>query len=119
MDAEQWRGLAEQVRAGELYIADENVARDCHRACERHLDDLREILTLVDQTRNVSGFGDFDMARQLQAKYASQGVDLETALREQIEIVKHIRDVMALSFRRITGQDITNAGAIDRTSEHL
>jgi monomeric isocitrate dehydrogenase len=117
MDSDQWQQLGAAVRAGELYIADETVAADCWRACETRLHDLQDLLKLVDQAYNVGGFGDFQMAHDLQAKYLSQAADVLASVREHITVVQHIQDAMAASFRQITGQDITNAAALGRIGE--
>lgn len=71
---------------------------------------------LAQQAENVSGVGDFDMARALEAKFRSQAIGTDHSLKEviehDIEVVKDMRDVMAISIARITGQDYTNSAAI-------
>ncbi|TLF72942.1 hypothetical protein [Nocardia cyriacigeorgica] len=110
----QWRKLADEARAGELYIADEGVARACLKACNDHIDDLEDMLTSVNQVQAVSGFGNFNMARDLEAKFREQAVGTENSLfeviQEHIDVVTQMRDVMVASIEKLTGRDVDNAG---------
>ncbi|MFG3619058.1 hypothetical protein [Nocardia sp. NPDC047654] len=111
-----WARLAGEARAGELYLDDEMAAQECLKACVNRINDLRGMLQLVDQAKNVTGFGDFDMAEQLRKKFFSQATSgensVDAVILEHIEAVENMRDVMAISIARIRGQDYTNATAI-------
>ncbi|MEU2036442.1 hypothetical protein [Nocardia amamiensis] len=120
-NASVWAGLASQARAGELYLDDENAAYHCAKACDKRIADLREMLQLATYTQNVSGFGDFKMADDLVEKFLKQATgdpnSIDEVILEQIETVKNMREVMAISFKRITGQDIENATQIANTTD--
>ncbi|WP_028479003.1 hypothetical protein [Nocardia sp. CNY236] len=111
-EARRWSRIAEQVRAGELYLDNEAVARNCLLACAQRIADLESMLRLADRTMNVSGFGDFDMAGKLQGKFASQGTDIDSVIREDMEVVEDMQEVMRLSLSRVLGVDVDNAGNI-------
>lgn len=112
----EWRQFAEQARAGELFFNDEEAARQVLRACNQRIEDLRNILRLAMNTRNVSGFGDFEMADILADKFLKQatGTDdsLDTIINRDIEVVQDMREIMAISIARLTDQDYTNAASI-------
>ncbi|MGW0054853.1 hypothetical protein [Nocardia nova] len=115
----KWQSLSAQAKTGELYLADEAVARECLKACNDRLDHLHDMLQLVDATKNVAGFGDFEMAEQLRQKFLTQatGTDnsIDAVISDHMETVKNMREVMRLSISRITGQDVDNAGNIKKT----
>lgn len=115
-DATKWQQLAEQSRSGELYLDDEAVARECLKACDDRLTDLGEILNLARLTQRVSGFGDFDMGHALEGGYKLQATgdpnSIDQVILENIETVKNMREVMALSIQRLTGEDVDNAARI-------
>ncbi|WP_280262331.1 hypothetical protein [Nocardia wallacei] len=115
----KWQQLAGQARAGELYLDDEAVARECLAACDQRLADLQGMLDSARSTQNVTGFGDFDMGHALEAAFLKQAVgepnSIDQVIRDHIETVKNMREVMALSIKRLTGQDVSNAGAITNT----
>ncbi|MEV6324448.1 hypothetical protein AB0M45_25150 [Nocardia sp. NPDC051787] len=120
-NASVWSRLASQARAGELYLDDENAAYHCAKACDQHIADLEEILIDARRTQRVSGFGDFKMAHDLEKKFLKQATgeanSIDQVILEQIETVKNMREVMAISFKRITGQDIENATQIANTTD--
>ncbi|WP_157120109.1 hypothetical protein [Nocardia xishanensis] len=111
-----WRRFAEQARAGELYLDDEAAARQVIGACKQRLDDLEALRQLAGRCENVSGFGDFDMADVLAGKFRKQATDtdnsLDSIIAKDIEVVKDMRDIMAISIARLNGQDYTNSAAI-------
>ncbi|MGV9821444.1 hypothetical protein [Nocardia xishanensis] len=114
--ASPWRSFAQQARAGELYLDDEKAARQVIAACKQRLDDLDNLLVLAKRCENVSGFGDFDMADVLAGKFYKQATtadnSIDAILRKDIEVVKDMRDIMAISIARLNGQDYTNSAAI-------
>lgn len=111
-----WAQLADSSRAGELYIADEQVSLSFGKACDQYLLELREILENSQETQYVSGFGDFPMADQLVDKFTTQATGTDTSIDavilEHIEVVKNMREVMKISYTRITGQEWENTAAI-------
>ncbi|MGQ4599242.1 hypothetical protein [Nocardia sp. R6R-6] len=120
-NASFWSRLVGQARAGALYFDDENAAYHCAKACDQHILDLEELLLAARRTQNVSGFGDFNMAHDLEKKFVKQATgeanSIDQVILEQIETVKNMREVMAISFKRITGQDIENAAQIANATE--
>ncbi|WP_281917451.1 hypothetical protein [Nocardia sputorum] len=85
--------------------------------------EINELRTYVRNAENVSGFGDFNMASKLVGKFLKQATgdpnSIDQVIREHIETVKNMREVMAISFKRITGQDIENATQIASTTEQV
>ncbi|MBF6337043.1 hypothetical protein [Nocardia abscessus] len=122
-DADLWSRLAGQARAGELYLDDEKAAYDCAKACDQRLLDLQQIARSTFDAQNVSGFGDFAMADRLVGKFLRQATgdpnSIDQIILEHIETVKNMREVMAISFKRITGQDIENATQIASTTDQV
>ncbi|MGW5380493.1 hypothetical protein ACWESM_34120 [Nocardia sp. NPDC003999] len=122
-NASVWSRLVSQARGGELYLDDENAAYLCAKACDQRIADLEGIRDLSRRVQNVSGFGDFDMARGLETKFLKQGTgdgnSIDQIILEHIETVKNMREVMAISFKRITGKDIENATQFTNTTEQV
>ncbi|MGK8501028.1 hypothetical protein [Nocardia asiatica] len=122
-NASLWSQLAGRARAGELYLDDEKAAYLCAKACDKRMADLQDVLALTRDTVNVSGFGDFAMADDLRKKFLKQATgennSIDKVVLEHIETVKNIREVMAISFKRITGQDIENATQIASTTDQV
>ncbi|MGW6725110.1 hypothetical protein ACWF9G_04315 [Nocardia sp. NPDC055029] len=112
--------LAAQAKAGEVYLNDESAAYHMYKACDARLSDLQGMLTVAQVVQNVTGFGDFDMARTLEAKFRAQAVGEPNSIYEvilkDIEAVKQLREVFSISFTRLTGQDIETANALDYTA---
>ncbi|MBF6228204.1 hypothetical protein IU470_24240 [Nocardia abscessus] len=122
-NANEWRQLAEKARAGELYLDDANAASLCVTACDQRLDSLLKLLAVARNAQNVTGFGDFAMAADLVKKFSKQATgedhSIDQVINEHIETVKNMREVMAISFKRITGQDVENATQIASTTEQV
>ncbi|MFE6920300.1 hypothetical protein ACFVAV_04555 [Nocardia sp. NPDC057663] len=115
--------LVAQVKAGEVYLNNEAAAYHMYKACDSRLSDLRELIGVTQRVQNVTGFGDFDMARQLEAKFRAQAAGEPNSIYEvilkDIEAVKQLREVFSISFKRLTGQDIETANALDYTTEQV
>lgn len=115
-----YSALLDRARAGQVRLDDEAAAYHMFKACDQRLSDLREILGVAQRVRNVGGFGDFQMAKALEKKFLVQatGADnsIDAVVRKDIEAVQHLREVLSLSFKAITGKDIENANALDYTT---
>ncbi|MCP2291659.1 hypothetical protein ACFYT3_08195 [Nocardia amikacinitolerans] len=122
-NALKWSQLASQARAGELYLDDQNAAYLCAKACDQRIADLDDLRRLVNNAKNVSGFGDFDMGNDLVQKFLKQATgedhSIDKVIDEHVETVKNMREVMAISFKRITGQDVENAAPITHATEQV
>ncbi|MCP2276371.1 hypothetical protein [Nocardia amikacinitolerans] len=122
-NALKWSQLASQARAGELYLDDQNAAYLCAKACDQRIADLDDLRRLVNNAKNVSGFGDFDMGNDLVQKFLKQATgedhSIDKVIDEHVETVKNMREVMAISFKRITGQDVENAAPITNATEQV
>ncbi|TCK00479.1 hypothetical protein [Nocardia alba] len=116
-DTTAYSTLLSQARAGEVYLNDEAAAYHMFKACDQRLVDLDKILITSQRAQNVSGFGDFDIARQLEGKFRAQAGNDPNSIYEvilkDIEAVKQLREVFSISFKRIAGKDIENANALD------
>ncbi|GGK40341.1 hypothetical protein [Nocardia camponoti] len=108
--------LLAQVKAGEVYLDDEVAAYFCFKACDKRLADLRALDRTAALTQRVSGFGDFVMGRELEAKFRKQATgepnSIDAVIAADVEVVTELREVFALSFKRLTGQDVESANAI-------
>ncbi|WP_280303023.1 hypothetical protein [Nocardia abscessus] len=118
-----WSSLAGQARSEELYLDNHEVAYACAKACDQRIKDLQDLAIVTQDAQNVGGFGDFEMASDLVKKFLKQatgeGNSIDKVILEHIETVKNMREVMAISFKRITGQDVENATQIAGTTEQV
>ncbi|NKY47746.1 hypothetical protein [Nocardia cerradoensis] len=118
-ESTQWQQLAEQSRSGDLLLDNESVARECLTACDQRLTDLQGMLDLARLAQAVSGFGDFDMGHALEGGYLKQATgepnSVDQVIKDHIETVKSMREVMAQSIKHLTGQDVGNAAQIAAT----
>ncbi|MFI6778963.1 hypothetical protein [Nocardia sp. NPDC050412] len=119
----QWQRFAEQARSGELYLDSEEAARQCLTACDQRMQDLQDMARYTRQAQNVSGFGDFHMADDLVKMFKGQATgeanSIDAIIREHIEVVKDMGEIMALSIKRITGQDVTNSAYFNTNTESM
>ncbi|MFD3703417.1 hypothetical protein ACFWUP_09745 [Nocardia sp. NPDC058658] len=115
--------LLAQARAGEIYLNDEAAAFHMFKACDDRLADLREIFGITRRVQNVSGFGDFQIGKDLEKKFVMQATgdpnSIDTVVMKDIEAVEQLREVFAISFKRIAGKDIENANALDYASAQV
>ncbi|MFF2085340.1 hypothetical protein ACFVVM_16305 [Nocardia sp. NPDC058176] len=115
-----YSALLDKVKAGEVYLNDEAAAYHMFKACDQRLSDLRDILGITRRVQNVSGFGDFQMGKDLEKKFLTQATgepnSIDAVVLKDIEAVQQLREVFSLSFKNITGKDIENANAIDYTT---
>ncbi|MGW0357543.1 hypothetical protein ACWDXV_25375 [Nocardia nova] len=118
-NSSQWQTFADQARSGELYLDNEAVARECLAACDKRLQELSDLSSLVGLTQSVSGFGDFDMGHALEGGYLKQATgepnSIDQVIKDHMETVKNMREVMAQSVKHLTGQDVAAAGQIAAT----
>ncbi|MGW0054856.1 hypothetical protein [Nocardia nova] len=116
-DLAAWQQQVAAARAGDLYLDDEQVARECLAACNKRIEDLQDMNALALQAQAVSGFGDFDMGHMLEGQFKRQAVgddnSIEQVIKDHIETVKNMREVMAISLARLTGQDYTNSTTLN------
>ncbi|WP_227979893.1 hypothetical protein [Nocardia spumae] len=116
-DLTAWQKHANDARSGQLYLSDEQVARECLAACNQRIEDLQEVTRLVQVVQTVSGFGDFDMAHALEGKFKLQAIgddnSISQVIQDHVDTVKAMREVMAISLARLSGQDYTNATTLN------
>lgn len=122
-DVAQWARFAEQAKSGELYLDSEEAARQCLVACDQRLNDLQDMLIQAQAAQRVSGFGDFHMADDLVKMFKGQATgeanSIDAIIREHIEVVKDMGEIMALSIKRLTGQDVTNSVYFNTNTESM
>lgn len=122
-DSTPYSQLLSQVKAGEVYLNDEAAAFHMFKACDARLSDLQDLVNVARRVQNVTGFGDFDMARVLEKKFRSQAVgepnSIYEVLMSDIDAVKQLREVFSISFKHIAGKDIENANALDYVTEQV
>ncbi|MET7772190.1 hypothetical protein [Nocardia sp. NPDC005366] len=106
-DVTAWRYLADEAKAGRLYL-DASVATECRDACNRQIDLYEGLREQLKQVRTVTGFGRFDcselLAQMLGAKAIGGAGDVDTALKEHIEVVGLIRETIEVSVARYETQ---------------
>ncbi|MEV6323836.1 hypothetical protein AB0M45_21970 [Nocardia sp. NPDC051787] len=107
-----WRHLADQAKAGQLYL-DPSVAKGCRDACANQIRLYEALLDDLRYMTNVTGFGRFDCADELAKMLGGKAIggegDVDSALREHIEVLALMRDTIQVSIDRIGAQDETNA----------
>ncbi|MBF6145476.1 hypothetical protein [Nocardia nova] len=116
-DLSAWQQRVAEARSGDLYLDNEQVARECLAACNKRIEDLQDLHIYVLRAQSVSGFGDFDMGHMLEGQFKLQATgddnSIDKIVEDHIETVKNMREVMAISLARLTGQDYTNSTTLN------
>ncbi|MFI7193427.1 hypothetical protein ACIBQ0_27170 [Nocardia nova] len=116
-DLSAWQQRVAEARSGDLYLDNEQVARECLAACNKRIEDLQDLHIYVLRAQSVSGFGDFDMGHMLEGQFKLQATgddnSIDKIISDHIETVKNMREVMAISLARLTGQDYTNSTTLN------
>ncbi|BDT95228.1 hypothetical protein IFM12275_52040 [Nocardia sputorum] len=111
-EVSRWRYLADEAKAGRLYL-DRSVAKECWDACDRQIQLYNSLRTNLKDVETVTGLGKFDcadeLANMLGAKAIGGDGDVDSALKEHIEVLTLIRDTIQISVDRIGAQDDSNA----------
>ncbi|MFI5534869.1 hypothetical protein ACIA5H_00615 [Nocardia sp. NPDC051900] len=111
-DLSRWQYLAGEAKAGRLYL-DRSVAQACRDACNRQIDLYNQLRDDLQWVSKVSGLGKFDcsddLADMLGAKAIGGDGDVDSALKEHIEVLTLMRDTIQISVDRIGATDDSNA----------
>ncbi len=111
-EVSRWRYLADEANAGRLLL-DPAVAQSCRDACNRQIDLYVTLLEDLKMMTRVTGLGRFDcsdeLANMLGAKAIGGDGDVDSALKEHIEVLTLMRDTIQISVDRIGVQDDSNA----------
>ncbi|WP_040774524.1 hypothetical protein [Nocardia pneumoniae] len=114
-DVTLWRYLADEAKAGHLYL-DDSVSRDCLKAVEDRIGVLNKCRRLLRNMDKVTGLGDFpcadELAKMLGAKAIGGEGDFDSALAEHITVLELIRDTIKVSVDRLVEQERINAQAL-------
>ncbi|WP_054815534.1 hypothetical protein [Nocardia arizonensis] len=115
----RWQYLSEEAKAGRLYV-DADVAKQCRAALDRQIELYGDVRNNLAELSRVSGLGDFAeglaLARLLGLKAvdpAGDG-DLDTALKDHIQVLGLIGETIQVSLDRLLEQDSSNAQDLDK-----
>ncbi|MEV5833010.1 hypothetical protein [Nocardia sp. NPDC052112] len=104
----RWQFLSGEADAGRLYL-DPSVAKGCRDACNRQIglyETMRDDLTFM---KNVTGFGRFECSDELAKMFSAKALggdgDVDTALKEHIDVLKLIRDTIQKSVDKLEAHD--------------
>ncbi|MGO4649123.1 hypothetical protein AB4305_29880 [Nocardia sp. 2YAB30] len=111
-EVSRWRYLADEAKAGRLYL-DREVAKGCSDACDRQIQLYNSLRNNLKDVDTVTGLGKFDcsdeLAKMLGAKAIGGEGDVDSALKEHIEVLTLMRDTIQISVDRIVAEDETNS----------
>ncbi|MEU6829219.1 hypothetical protein ABZ894_11275 [Nocardia beijingensis] len=111
-DRSRWQFLADESKSGRLYL-DPSVAKECRDACDKQIHLYQDLRNDLLYMRNVTGFGKFDcaddLAKMLGAKAIGGDGDVDSAIKEHIDVLTLMRDTIQISVDRIGAQDDSNA----------
>ncbi|MGK8511962.1 hypothetical protein ACRS5S_29390 [Nocardia asiatica] len=114
-DITLWRYLADDAKAGRLYL-DDSVSRDCLKACEDRIRVFTECRSMLRTMQRVTGLGDFpcadELAKMLGFRAIGGEADFDSALAEHITVLELIRDTIKVSVDRLVEQEQVNAQAL-------
>lgn len=117
-DPKQWRQLLDSANAGELTL-DPAVGEGLDKVCDTYLAHLEEIYEASLDVAVVDGFGPFPSGQALKEKFSLKGSgtpqSIDAILREHIETVKLIKQVVAKSIVNAQAVDESTGQAITKT----
>lgn len=108
----RWQFLAGEAQSGRLYL-DPSVAKECRDACDRQIRLYQDARNDLIRMTRVTGLGQFECADELARMLGDKAVggegDVDSALKEHIEVLTLMRDTIQISVDRIGAQDDSNA----------
>jgi len=114
-----WRSLRDQADAGELHI-EADVAVACDKACSDYLEKLDKMFEMTVGLSSPEAFGDLPSAQMLGAKFHRLAVGEEGsarfAIKQQIEIIKTMREFFQHYFASVEAADADNAASVEALS---
>ncbi|OZC49107.1 hypothetical protein CH289_18205 [Rhodococcus sp. RS1C4] len=111
-----WQSLAEAADNGHLYLNHE-AARACSSSCDAYIDRLREHQFTAKQLGDVTGWGDFDMGKQIAQVFSQKAVGGENnmvdVLQGHIEVVRQMQAVFKKFFTDTVARDEETASSFE------
>ncbi|MEU2035757.1 hypothetical protein [Nocardia amamiensis] len=111
----RWQELLGSANSGELFL-DENVGRGLAQDCDRHIENLRDVLRLTLDIEYVTGFGGFPSGKVLEDKFTlkgSSGADsIQTRIKEHIDEVMLMKEVFEKAIENFRSVDQSNSDKI-------
>jgi hypothetical protein len=114
-NAVSWDYLAGEARAGRLRI-DPDVARIYSEACQELAMELEEAKRQVERAGRITGLGDFECARQLEAGlrdlFTGPNDSIAARIGQYIDVAKKIHETVSYSVAQLHEQDHDNASQV-------
>lgn len=114
-----WQTLRDRAAEGEFYVEPE-IAQQCDNACENYLRDLSRMLEMTTNLSRPEAFGNLPSAQMLGAKFHRLAVAEEGsarfAIKQQIEIIKTMREFFQHYFASVEATDTATAATIEALS---
>lgn len=113
--ATYWQALAAAADANQLYLNPE-AAEACYEACDVYILKLKGHQESAERLAEVSGWGDFDMGRQLRDIFALKAFGGENnmfdVLQRHIDVVEEMKVVFGKFFVATNSVDADNAAGL-------
>ena len=108
--------MCNQAIAGELAV-EEEVALACDKACSDYLDKLDKMFEMTVGLSSPEAFGELPSAQMLGAKFHRLAVgeqgSARFAIKQQIEIIKTMREFFRHYFASVEATDADTARAVE------
>jgi hypothetical protein len=117
-----WDYLAGEAKAGRMRL-DPEVARIYSEACQELVAELTEAHSQISRAGHITGLGDFECARQLEAGltdlFVGPNDSIAARITQYIEVAKKIHETVSYSVAKLHEQDHDNASHVNVPSAGL
>ncbi|OZC84455.1 hypothetical protein CH304_18660 [Rhodococcus sp. 15-649-1-2] len=111
-----WQSLAVAADAGDLYL-NQDAARACSASCDEYIKKLLNHRDEAKQLGDVTGWGDFDMGKQIAQVFSQKAVGGENnmvdVLEGHIEVVRQMQAVFKKFFTDTVARDEETASSFE------
>jgi len=111
-----WQSLAMAADNGHLYL-DQDAARACSASCDEYIKKLVKHQNAAKQLADVTGWGDFDMGKQIEQVFSQKAVGGENnrvdVLQGHIEVVCQMQAVFKKFFTDTVARDEETASSFE------
>ncbi|WP_037182280.1 hypothetical protein [Rhodococcoides fascians] len=111
-----WQSLAVAADNGDLYLNAE-AARACSESCDAYIDRLRGHQSKATELSYVTGWGDFDMGKQIAQVFSQKAVGGENnmvdVLEGHIEVVRQMQAVFKKFFTDTVAREEETASSFE------